>query len=84
MLRRSVHFDLAGVHCEMVNRFTQLCRYLPMAFSMTIPMAVGTAPFQKDAAPSLAKILLVVVITLGKAAGLVCILTLTVSNGWPV
>ena len=55
-----------------------------IAFSATIPIAVGTAPFHSAAAPSRARRDRLARRTVGNAAGLVCMRTLTVSKGWPV
>lgn len=55
-----------------------------MAFSATIPIAVGTAPFHSAATPSFFTMDVLVKSTDGKDAGFVCIRTLTVSNGCPV
>ena len=52
-----------------------------MAFSAAIPMAVGTAPFQKAAIPSFDRMDLVVCVTVGKDVGFVCMRTLIVSKG---
>ena len=54
-----------------------------MQFSKTIPPAVGTAPFHKAEMPSWLIIFMVDDMTPLNSSGLVCILTLTVSNGCP-